>query len=139
MEAVENVFGADVDYAVLVKLEGDSVGKTADKRNVPAECTGIKKWWIEGNPNARDVSTPHVERHNLTMWMALRRFTRLTNAFSEKIANHPHMLSLNFVHYNFVCIPTPLQVTPAMTAGVTDTLNDKEWIVGLIDARAPKP
>ena len=81
----------------------------------------------------------YVERHNLTMRMGMRRFTRLTNGFSKKIENHLHMLSLYFVHYNFCRIHKSLRTTPAMAAKVTDTLHDIEWIVGLIDARAPKP
>ena len=85
------------------------------------------------------VSTSHVERQNLSMRMGMRRFTRLTNGFSKKLENHLHMLSLYFVHYNFVRIHKTLKCTPAMAAGVSDTLHDMEWIVGLIDAAAPEP
>ena len=92
-----------------------------------------------GQPDPKAVSTSHVERHNLTMRMGMRRFTRLTNAFSKKIENHLHMLALYFVHYNFCRIHKSLRMSPAMAAGVSDTLRDVEWIVGLIDATAPKP
>ena len=138
LEAVEGAFGADVDYAQLVKLYG-AAPENAKGRYSPAECTGIKKKKIEGEPDEKHISTSYVERQNLTMRMSMRRFTRLTNAFSKKIDNHIHMLSLYFVHYNFCRIHKTLRVTPAMAAGITDTLHDMEWIVSLIDARAPKP
>jgi len=136
--AVEEAFGADVDYAQLVKLYG-TAPESAKGRYSPAECTGIKKNRIEGNPDITKVSTSYVERQNLTMRMSMRRYTRLTNGFSKKIDNHIHMLSLYFVHYNFCRIHNTLKVTPAMEAGLTKTLHDAEWIVGLMDARAPKP
>ena len=139
LEAVEGAFGGDVDYAQLIKLYGSTEGEGSEKRYSPAKCTGIRKRKIEGSPDPADVSTSYVERHNLTMRMGMRRFTRLTNAFSKKIENHIHSLSLYFVHYNFCRIHKTLKVTPAMAAGVSDTLHDMEWIVGLIDARAPKP
>lgn len=140
LEAVEGVFGADIDYAMLVKLYGEPAGrKTAERRYSPAECIGARKEWISGDPDKALVSTSHVERHNLTMRMGMRRFTRLTNAFSKKLANHLHMLSLYFVHYNFCRVHKSLRMSPAMAAGVSDTLRDVEWIVSLIDARAPKP
>lgn len=91
-----------------------------------------------GLPIKELVSTSYVERQNLTMRMGMRRFTRLTNGFSKKLENHLHMLSLYFVHYNFVRIHKTLKCTPAMAAGVSDTLHDMKWVVGLIDARAPK-
>ncbi len=140
LEAVEGAFGGDVDYAQLVKLYGNSTGRKGhEKKYSPAECTGTKKRRVEGNPDIRHVSTSYVERQNLTMRMGMRRFTRLTNAFSKKLENRLLMLSLYFVHYNFVRIHKTLKCTPAMAAGVSDTLHDMEWIVGLIDARAPKP
>lgn len=139
LEAVEGAFGADVDYAQLIKMYGDHGGKTAERKYSPAECTGIKKRTVEGNPDKADVSTSYVERQNLTMRMGMRRFTRLTNAFGKKLENHLRMLSLYFVHYNFVRIHKSLKMTPAMAAGISDTLRDMEWIVGLIDARAPAP
>jgi len=136
--AVEEAFGADVDYAQLVKLYG-SAPETAKGRYSPAECTGIRKNPIEGNPDEKLISTSYVERQNLTMRMSMRRYTRLTNGFSKKIDNHIHMLSLYFVHYNFCRIHKTLRVTPAMEAGLTKTLHNAEWIVELMDARAPKP
>ena len=85
------------------------------------------------------ISTSHVERHNLTMRMSMRRFTRLTNAFSKKIENHCHALALYFVWYNFCRQHGAHKLSPAMAAGITDTLRDMEWIVSLIEARALKP
>ena len=128
-----------MDYAQLVKLYGKPTGKDSERRYSPAVCTGAKKRRIEGRPVREHVSTSHVERQNLTMRMGMRRFTRLTNAFSKKLENHLHMLSLYFVHYNFCRIHKSLRVTPAMEAGVSDTLRDVEWIVSLIDARATAP
>jgi IS1 family transposase len=139
IEAVEGAFGGDVDFAQLVKLYGDSPDKGNQKRYSPGECTGTKKNCLEGNPNLADVSTSYVERSNLTMRMGMRRFTRLTNAFSKKLENHIHALSLYFMFYNFVRIHKTLKVTPAMAAGVSDRLWSMEDIVALIDARAPKP
>ncbi len=138
LEAIEGAFGGDIDYAQLVKMYG-SAPESMKGRYSPAECTGIKKRRVEGNPRKEDVSTSYVERQNLTMRMSMRRFTRLTNAFSKKIDNHIHMLSLYFVHYNFCRIHKTLKVTPAMAAGVSNALYDMEWVVGLIDERAPAP
>ncbi len=138
LEAVEGAFGCDVDYAQLVKLYGEA-HESAKGRYSPSECVGTRRQRVEGNPDAQHVSTSYVERQNLTMRMSMRRFTRLTNAFSKKLENHIHMLALYFLHYNFCRIHKSLRVSPAMAAGLTDTLHDMEWIVGLIDARAPKP
>ena len=137
LEAVEGAFGGDIDYAMLVKIYGDA--PDAEKRYSPAQCIGAKRRRVEGSPDPDHISTSYVERHNLTMRMGMRRFTRLTNAFSKKVENHIHSLSLYFVHYNFCRIHKSLRTSPAMAAGVSDTLRDMEWIVGLIDARAPKP
>ena len=140
LKAVGDAFGADVDYAMLVKLYGEPTGQKGHERKYsPAECTGARKEPIFGKPDKANISTSHVERQNLTMRMGMRRFTRLTNGFSKKIENHLHMISLYFVHYNFVRVHKSLRTTPAMAAGVSDTLHDMEWIVGLIDARAPAP
>ena len=137
LEAVEGAFGEDVDFAQLIKLYGDSL--EPEKRYSPATCLGTRKRRVTGDPDVAAVSTSYVERHNLTMRMAMRRYTRLTNAFSKKLDNQLHMLSLYFVHYNFIRIHKTLRVTPAMEAGLSDTLRDMEWVVGLIDARRAAP
>ncbi len=138
LEAVEGAFGGDIDYAMLIKLYG-AAPESAKGRYSPAECTGIKKRNIEGNPVNADVSTSYVERQNLTMRMHMRRFTRLTNAFSKKFENHMHMVALYTVFYNFCRIHKTLRVTPAMEAGLSDTLHDLEWIAEMVEAQAPKP
>ncbi len=139
LEAVEGAFGADVDYAMLVKMYGESEGETPERRYSPAKCKGIRNIVVQGSPDPDHISTSYVERQNLSMRMGMRRFTRLTNAFSKKVENHIHMLSLYFLHYNFVRIHKAVKVTPAMAAGVTDTLRDMDWIVGLIEDRATTP
>ncbi|MBU1174010.1 MAG: DDE-type integrase/transposase/recombinase [Alphaproteobacteria bacterium] len=138
LAAVEGAFGADVDYAQLVKLYGSSP-EAAKGRYSPAECIGARKTPVEGNPDLDHVSTSYVERQNLTMRMHMRRFTRLTNAFSKKFENHAHMVALYTVFYNFLKIHKTLRVTPAMEAGLSDTVRDFDWICDLIDARATKP
>lgn len=133
LEAVEGTFGGDIDYAMLVKLYGEASNKGPERKYSPAVCNGAKKKTIEGNPKLEDISTSHVERHNLTMRMSMRRFTRLTNAFSKKIENHCHALALYFVYYNFVRIHKALKVSPAMAAGLTDTLWNMEDVVKITD------
>ena len=135
--AVEDAFGAEVDYAQLVKLYGEDYHRT--KRNSPATFTGSIKNKINGKPGNRSISTSHVERHNLTMRMSMRRFTRLTNAFSKKIENHAYACSLYSVFYNFCRIHKSLRVSPAMEAGLTDRLWDVFDIIDLIEAERPKP
>ncbi len=135
--AVEAVLGADVDYAQIVKVFGSPVED--EKRYSPATCKGTIKTVVTGRPDPDHISTSYVERHNLTMRMSMRRFTRLTNGFSKKLRNHALALALYFVHYNFCRIHKTLSVSPAMAAGITTQLHDAEWIVGLVDARAPKP
>ena len=137
LDAVEDTFGADIDFAQLIKLYG-AVQET-DTRYSPAQCQGTITKPITGHPDPKHISTSYVERQNLTMRMSMRRFTRLTNAFSKKLLNHMHHVSLYFVHYNFCRVHKTLRMSPAMAAGVTDTLRDAEWIVGLIDERAAKP
>ncbi|WP_260581172.1 IS1 family transposase [Sphingopyxis sp. PET50] len=139
LEAVEGAFGADVDYAQLVKLYGSEGGKGSEVRYSPAECTGIKKRRVEGNPDIAHVSTSHIERMNLSIRMQNRRFTRLTNAFSKKLDNHIHALALYFAFYNFCRIHKTLRVTPAMAAGITDRLWSLDDIVAKIDAMAAPP
>lgn len=138
LDAVEEAFGADVDYAMLVKLYGASPDASKGRYS-PAECTGIRKTRIEGQPDKAHVSTSYVERQNLTMRMSMRRFTRLTNAFSKKFENHHHALALYFMFYNFVRIHKTLRVTPAMAAGVTDRLWSMEDMATLVDAATPNP
>ena len=137
--AVEGAFGGDVDFAQVIKAYGKEPGEDNERRYSPPVCTDIEKPRIEGNPDLRKANTSYVERHNLTMRMGMRRFTRLTNGFSKRVEKHIAMLSLYFVHYNFCRIHKSLRVTPAMEAGLTNELRDMEWIVSLIDARAPKP
>lgn len=137
LEAVEGAFGADVDFAQLVKLYGPSIA--APGRYSPAECIGAKKVRVEGNPDIAHVSTSYVERQNLTMRMSMRRFTRLTNAFSKKLDNHIHALALYFVFYNFTRIHKTLRMSPAMAAGITDRLWSLDDVVAKIDAMAPAP
>ncbi|MEX2506884.1 MAG: IS1 family transposase [Pseudohongiellaceae bacterium] len=137
LEAVEDAFGGDVDYAQLIKMYGPA--PEGQRRYSPAKCNGSYAKHVTGRPDYDHVNTSYVERQNLTMRMSMRRFTRLTNGFSKKIENHIHMLSLYFVHYNFCRIHKTLKVTPAMEAGLSDTCRDMEWIVGLIDAAAPAP
>jgi IS1 family transposase len=139
LEAVEGAFGCDVDYAQLVKLYGELGGKGPEKRYSPAECTGIRKRRVEGNPDEAHVSTSHVERMNLSIRMQNRRFTRLTNAFSKKLDNHIYALALYFAFYNFCRIHKSLRMSPAMAAGVTDRLWSLEDICAKIDAMAPAP
>lgn len=137
LEAVEGAFGADVDFAQLVKLYGPSVA--APGRYSPAECVGAKKVRVEGNPDIAHVSTSYVERQNLTMRMSMRRFTRLTNAFSKKLDNHIHALALYFVFYNFTRVHKTLRMSPAMAAGITYRLWSLDDVVAKIDAMAPAP
>lgn len=140
LEAVEGAFGGDVDYAQLIKLYGSTSGEGNEKRYSPAECTGIRKRRVEGSPDPAHVSTSYAERNNLTMRMSMRRFTRLTNAFSKKIENHAHSVALHFMHYNFCRQHKSIGgISPAMAAGVTDRLWDVEDIVRLVDEAAPAP
>jgi len=138
LEAIEGAFGAEVDYAQLVKIYG-SAPESRKGRYSPADCTGIRKRDVEGKPDQKHVSTSFVERQNLTMRMHIRRFTRLTNAFSKKFENHTHMVALYTVFYNFCRIHKTLRVTPAMEAGLSDTLHDMEWVAEMVEAQAPKP
>lgn len=140
LEAVEGAFGGDVDYAQLIKMYGNAPGgKTHEKKYSPAECTGIKKRTVEGNPDKKLVSTAYVERQNLTMRMHMRRSTRLTNGFSKKVENHAYAVALHFMYYNFVRVHQTLKVTPAMEASLTDRLWDIKDLVALVDANEEAP
>jgi len=131
LQAVESAFGIDIDYAMLIKLYGPS--EDPDRRYSPAECIGIEKKTIQGAPAEKDISTSYVERHNLTTRMSCRRFTRLTNAFTKKLENHGHAFALFAVWYNFVRMHKTLRMSPAMAAGVTQTLWSMDDIVGLVE------
>jgi len=137
LEAVEGAFSDDIDYAMLVKLYGVAPESTKGRYST-AECIGAKRERITGNPNPSHVSTSFAERQNLTMRMHMRRFTRLTNAFSKKVENHAHAVALHFMYYNFVRIHKTLRMTPAMAAGVTDRLWEICDIVALVEAAEPK-
>ena len=140
LEAVEEAFGADVDYAMLIKLYGKGGGDASpETRYSPSECIGTRMEVVEGNPDEAHVSTAYVERQNLTMRMSMRRFTRLTNAFSKRLEYLSCSAALHFMHYNFCRIHKTLRVTPAMEAGVTDRLWEIGDIVDMLDAAAPKP
>jgi IS1 family transposase len=120
LAAVEESFGADIDYAMLVKHYGEPTGSVG--RYSPGVCTGASQARVEGRPDPAHVSTSYIERANLTTRMGNRRFTRLTNAFSKKGANHAHSVAIHTMHYNFVRIHQTLRCTPAMAAGVSKTL-----------------
>lgn len=137
--AVERAFEYDVDYAMLIKMYGSSEGESQTERKYsPNECTGCKKKRVMGDPRPKFISTSYVERCNLTMRMHMRRFTRLTNAFSKKIENHCYAIALHFVYYNFCKIHQSLSVTPAMQAGLTKKPMTIEDIANLVAIEAPK-
>lgn len=131
LEAVDDAFGADVDYAMLVKLYGQE--NPGEARYSPPKCIGCQRQKLMGKPNPKDISTSMVERQNLTMRMSMRRFTRLTNAFSKKIQNLEAAVALHFMYYNFVRIHQTLRISPAMAAGVTDHLWEISEIISLLE------
>jgi hypothetical protein len=126
-----------VDYAQLIKIYGASPD-SAKGRYSPADCTGIVKTPIEGKPDPAHISTSFIERQNLTMRMHMRRFTRLTNAFSKKVENHAYAVALHMMYYNFVKLHSKLRVTPAMAACIADRLWEVSDIVALWEAVEPK-
>ena len=139
LTAVEEAFGADIDYAMLVKLYGEPpVSPEASRRYSPADCVGTRKEKITGSPDPRHISTRYTERANQRMRMSMRRFTRLTNAFSKKLQNHEYMVALYALWYNFVRIHKTLRTSPAMAAGIESRLWSMEDVVALIDARTAK-
>jgi IS1 family transposase len=142
LTAVEKAFGnTDIDFAQLIKIYGDAASKGGfeERRYSPPECIGIKKRLIAGEPDPKHISTSYVERQNLTMRMSMKRFARLSNAFSKKVASHRNALSLYFYFYNWCRIHKTLRVTPAMAAGLTDKLLSFEDLIAIMDATAPKP
>jgi len=133
LSAVDNTFGNDIDYAMLVKIYGAT--REGEARYSPAECIGCGRKEITGKPDSKHISTSYVERQNLTMRMHMRRFTRLTNGFSKRIEHHVAAIALHFMYYNFVRIHQTLRVTPAMAAGVSDRVWEIADIVALLDAK----
>jgi IS1 family transposase len=132
LRAVEQVFGDDVDYGMLVKIYG--ADKSQVRRYSHAKCLGARRGAITGNPDPKHISTSYAERQNLTMRMLMRRFTRLTNAFSKKVENHACAVALHTMYYNFVRIHQTLKVTPAMAVGVTDRLWEMKDLVEMLEA-----
>jgi IS1 family transposase len=130
VNAVEDAFGADVDYAMLTKVYG--APQENETRYSPAKIVSSETEVIKGNPNPKYISTSYVERQNLTMRMHMRRFTRLTNAFSKKVENHAAAVALHFAWYNFCRVHQTLRVTPAMEAGVTDRVWSIADLVNLL-------
>jgi len=133
VDAVDDAFGCEIDYAMLVKMYGTDQQET-EVRYGPAECIGCRATPTSGRPDPKHISTSYVERQNLTMRMQMRRFTRLTNAFSKKIENHMAAIALHYMHYNFCRIHQSLRVTPAMAAGVTDHVWDVSEIAALLES-----
>jgi len=134
LQAVELAFGTEIDYAMLVKLYSSDRAE-GEVRYSPAECIGCRETKIIGKPNPRHISTSYAERQNLTMRMKMRRFTRLTNAFSKKLENHRWAVALHFMHYNFCRVHQTLRVTPAMEAGIADHVWSLEEVVALLDSQ----
>lgn len=132
LDAVESAFGPEIDYAMLVKVYGADA--EAETRYSPPECIDCKTVPIMGRPDPKHISTSYVERQNLTMRMSMRRFTRLTNAHSKKLANHVHAIALHYMHYNFCRVHQTLRVTPAMEAGISDHIWSIAEIVGLLES-----
>lgn len=138
LDAIDNAFQLDIDYAQLVKMYGAPTGTSQTERKYsPNECNGTKKHIVSGEPDKKFISTSYVERQNLTMRMHMRRFTRLTNAFSKKIENHSYAIALHFVYYNFVKLHKTLNVTPAMAAGISKRFMSIEDIVNLVKEVKP--
>jgi IS1 family transposase len=131
-DAVELSFGANVDYATIIKEYRAMHGRDAEARYSPGDCIGITRHVVMGEPEEKLISTSYVERQNLSMRMGMRRFTRLTNAFSKKLENHKHAVALYFLNYNFVRIHKTIRCTPAMAAGVTDKLWSIDDVVTLV-------
>jgi IS1 family transposase len=135
LSAVRGAFGGEIDYAQLVKVYGStSDSKKPERRYSPAVCLEAIPHRVSGDPDPDHISTSHVERLNLTMRMSVRRYTRLTNAFSKKLENHTAAVALHFMHYNFCRVHQTLKTTPAVAAGVTDHVWTIDEIIALLDA-----
>jgi IS1 family transposase len=132
LDAIKDAFNNNIDYAQLIKHYGKEPGIPAGRYS-PAVCTSCEPHTITGNPDPAHISTSFSERHNLTIRMSNRRFTRLTNAHSKKIQNHERAVTLNIVHYNFCRIHSTIRVTPAMQAGLTDHVWEVEELLALLD------
>lgn len=139
LRAVEESFGNDVDYGMLVKMYGDGGGTSAQAKYSPPPCIGARRDVITGRPDDRYISTSHAERSNLSMRMHMRRYTRLTNGHSKKFENHCHMVALYTTWYNFVRMNSAVRMSPAMAAGVAKSFMSMADIVALIDAANPVP
>jgi len=129
--ATDAVFGTDIDYARLIKVYGSD--PNAERRYAPPVCISSKREIVSGDPDPDYISTSYIERQNLTMRMSMRRFTRLTNGHSKKLANHLHALAIHYVHYNFARKQKDLKGTPAMAAGLADHAWSLEDIIDLLD------
>jgi IS1 family transposase len=134
VEAIEGVFGMDVDYAMLIKLYGNPANP--DRRYSPGEVIGTETVQVTGSPDPKHISTSFVERQNLTMRMSMRRFTRLTNAFSKKLENHEAAIALHYMHYNYCQVHQTFRVTPAMEAGIAKHVWSVEELVELLDRKS---
>lgn len=139
LKAVQGAFGFQVDYAQLVKVYGAPIGVGSERRYSPADFVRADKMPMIGHPRFEDISTSFVERQNLTMRMSMRRFTRLTNAFSKKMENHIHSLAIYFMVSNFVRIHKSIKTTPALQAGITDKLWSMTDIAALVEAKEATP
>lgn len=133
LSAVEDAFGCDVDYAMLIKIYGNTP-EGGEVRYPPAQCMGSRKAVQSGSPEWKHISTSHIERQNPTMHMSMRRFTRLRNGFSKKIEQHEAAIAIHYMNYNFARIHQSLRVTPAMEAGVSDHVWNLEEIVSLLNS-----
>jgi hypothetical protein len=132
--AVEAAFGANVDYGQIIKIFGQPPGTVKGQQYAPPICIGMRKSSIEGRPDPKHISTSYAERNNLNIRMHSRRLTRLTNAFSKKVANHRHAMALHFLYYNFVRQHQTLRMSPAMAAGITKRLWEMSDVIDMLEA-----
>lgn len=138
LQAAEDAFNGQIDYATLVKIYGADSDASSERRYSPAVCKGCKKGVQAGNPDPDHISTSYVERQNRTMRMSMRRYTRLTNAFSKKIENHEHAAALHYFHYNFIRKHKTLKTTPAVTAGIANRALTVLALVEMMEAEENK-